>query len=73
MQKEKKMWKKEEEGIKLISFLSYYATSLEVTFSGKYYILKILTKNMHRMIYLNKGSSSSRAISKCIFHIIQNV
>ena len=39
----------------------------------KYYVFRILTCNIQRMIYLNKGSSSSQAIYKSILRVIQNV
>ena len=42
-------------------------------FFSYFYILKILTISVHRIINLNKGSTSSRAIYKCILHVIQNV
>ena len=54
--------------IKLISFPSYYLEYFE-----NYYIFKILSCNIQSMIYLNKGSSSLRAIYKSILHVIQNV
>ena len=44
--------------------LVYKLPSLEI-----HYILKILTSNVDRTIYLNKGSSSLQAIYKCILHM----
>ena len=43
-----------------------WATGLKVTSLENYSIFKILTCNIQRMIFLNKGSSSSRAIYKSI-------
>ena len=47
------------------SKLLTWATSLKVTFSGKYYIFKILTSNVQTMISLNKLIYNLQAYFRC--------